>query len=59
MPDTIAPPGSRAEADALAAENIRLRKIVDALIKRAEQSAKAESSDFKLFETAVVLESEV
>jgi diguanylate cyclase (GGDEF)-like protein/PAS domain S-box-containing protein len=41
------------------AEIARLRKIIDALVKRAERGAEHRGSDYDVFETAVVLESEV
>ena len=40
-------------------EIVRLRKIIEALMNRAERSASVEGSDFGLFETAVVLEGQV
>jgi diguanylate cyclase (GGDEF)-like protein len=40
-------------------EIVRLNKIIEALMNRAERSASVGNSDFGLFETAVVLEGEV
>jgi diguanylate cyclase (GGDEF)-like protein len=41
------------------AEIARLRKIIEALMNRAERSATVQVSDFSAFETAVVLEGQV
>lgn len=41
------------------AEVARLNKIINALIGRVERGANVEASDFSLFETAVILETEV
>ena len=46
------------EAVALA-EIVRLRKIIEALMNRAERTATVQVSDFGMFETAVVLEGQV
>jgi len=40
-------------------EIVRLKKIVQALMDRAERSASVQSSDFGLFQTAIVLEEQV
>ena len=41
------------------AEVVRLRKIVNALMDRAERSTNGQGSDFSLFQTTVMLEEEV
>lgn len=41
------------------AEIVRLHKIIEALMNRAERSATVQGSDFGMFETAVVLEGQV
>ncbi|WP_420473428.1 EAL domain-containing protein [Noviherbaspirillum sp. ST9] len=52
--------GSRAdEAQALRDEIVRLKKMVVALMNRAERSTSARGSDFSLFQTAVMLEDQV
>ena len=43
----------------LAAEIIRLNKVVNALMDRAERSTKAQGSSFNLFQTTVMLEEQV
>jgi two-component system NtrC family sensor kinase len=43
----------------LNAENIRLKKIVSALMDRAEQALSADGSGFALFETTIILERQV
>lgn len=40
-------------------EIIRLNKIIQALVKRAEQNAAVQNSDFTLFHTAITLEDQV
>jgi diguanylate cyclase (GGDEF)-like protein/PAS domain S-box-containing protein len=45
--------------DALHAEIARLKKIIQALMNRAERSTSAQGSDFSLFQTAVTLEERV
>jgi len=53
--------GRNEEAAALKAENARLKKMVQALMDRAERSASAsaQSSDFGRFQTTVMLEDQV
>ncbi|MBS1144007.1 MAG: two-component system, NtrC family, sensor kinase [Proteobacteria bacterium] len=43
----------------LAAENIRLKKMVSALMDRAEQGLSADGSGFSLFETTIMLERQI
>jgi two-component system NtrC family sensor kinase len=43
----------------LSAENLRLKKIISALMDRAEQALSADGSGFALFETTVMLERQV
>jgi diguanylate cyclase (GGDEF)-like protein len=43
----------------LVAEIVRLRKIVKALMNRAERSASTETSNFGLFQTTIILEEQV
>jgi two-component system NtrC family sensor kinase len=43
----------------LVAENLRLKKMVSALMDRAEQGMSADSSGFALFETTIMLERQV
>ena len=50
---------SEAENDALRGEIVRLKKIIAALMDRAEQAMSTEGSAFALFETTVVLERQV
>jgi diguanylate cyclase (GGDEF)-like protein/PAS domain S-box-containing protein len=45
--------------DALHAEIARLKKIIQALMNRAERSTSAQGSDFSLFQTTVTLEARV
>ncbi len=47
------------DEQALSAEIVRLNKIVQALMDRAELSTSAQGSDFSLFQTAIVLEEKV
>lgn len=47
------------EIDTLREENARLKKIVQALINRAERSMNTQASDFGLFQTAIMLEDQV
>jgi signal transduction histidine kinase len=44
---------------ALKTEIVRLNKIIQALMNRAERSSAAQGSDFNLFQTAIVLEEQV
>ena len=48
-----------AEIAALKAENVRLQKIIDALMENAERSSGLQHSDFSLFQTAIMLEDQV
>ena len=48
-----------AEIAALKAENVRLQKIIDALMENAERSSGLQHSDFSLFQTAILLEDQV
>jgi two-component system, NtrC family, sensor kinase len=50
-------PGSQEAA--LQAEIVRLNKMVQALMNRAERSTSIQGSDFNLFQTAIVLEDQV
>jgi diguanylate cyclase (GGDEF)-like protein/PAS domain S-box-containing protein len=50
---------ARLDEPALQSEIVRLKKIVQALMDRAERSASVQSSDFGLFQTALVLEDQV
>lgn len=47
------------DAAALRAEIVRLNKIIDSLINRAERSANANGSDYSLFQATVLLEDQV
>lgn len=51
LPDT--------EVEVLQAEIVRLNKIIQALMNRAERSSRIQGSAFNLFETAVVLEDQI
>ena len=65
MPDALPSPAAAAELPpeakiaALEAEVARQKKIVRALINRAERAVSPEGSDFGLFQTAVILEDQV
>ncbi|HYD62546.1 MAG TPA: EAL domain-containing protein [Noviherbaspirillum sp.] len=50
---------ARCNEQALHDEIIRLRKMVEALMNRAERSTSARGSDFSLFQTAIMLEDQV
>lgn len=52
-------PGTSAEVPTLKAEIARLNKIIQALMDRAENSTRVQSSDFSLFQTAIMLEDQV
>lgn len=54
MPDRTEP-----SAEALQAEVVRLNKVVQALMNRAERNTSIQGSDFNLFQTAITLEDEV
>jgi PAS domain S-box-containing protein len=58
MPDRASPAPAHDETT-LCAEIARLNKIVQVLMNRAERSASVQSSDFGLFQTAVLLEEQV
>ena len=58
MPDG-GQPGDGADARAMAAEIVRLNKIVQALMNRAESSTNAQGSDFGLFQTTIMLQDQV
>jgi len=58
MPDTAALEGSLAE-QAAKSEIVRLKKVVQALMDRAERSTSTQGSDFSLFQTAIMLEDQV
>lgn len=47
------------QVQALQAEIVRLNKIVQALMNRAERNASLQASDFNLFQTAIRLENQV
>ena len=57
MPDL--PSTAACSEPAAKAEIARLNKIIKALMNRAERSTNAQSSDFSLFQTAVMLEEQV
>ena len=52
-------PEARADEVALRNEIVRLKKMVKALMDRAERSTSAQRSDFGMFQTAVLLEDQV
>lgn len=52
-------PDASPDPQALQGEIVRLNKIIRALMDRAERSASVQSSDFGLFQTAVMLEEQV
>lgn len=58
MPNPILP-GASPDEQAFRAEIIRLNKIIRALMDRAEHNASVQSSDFSLFQTAIILEEQV
>ena len=58
MPEQVKPM-SGANEQALQAEIVRLNKIIQALMNRAERNASIQGSDFNLFHTAITLESQV
>ena len=58
MPDAVVP-ASALDAQALQNEIVRLNKMVNALMNRAERSTSAQRSDFGMFQTAVMLEDQV
>lgn len=58
MPEQVQP-GSKTDSRDLQAEIVRLNKIIQALMNRAERNASLQGSDFNLFQTAITLEDEV
>lgn len=52
-------PISGENEQALQAEIVRLNKVIQALMNRAERNASIQGSDFNLFHTAITLESQV
>ena len=52
-------PTQATEIAALKAENVRLQKIINALMENAERSSGLQHSDFSLFQTAIMLEDQV
>lgn len=58
MTDQHMPAGKKDEQD-LRAEIVRLNKIIQALMNRAERNTSVQDSDFNLFQTAIVLEEKV
>jgi diguanylate cyclase (GGDEF)-like protein/PAS domain S-box-containing protein len=50
---------ARRNEQALLDEIVRLKKIIEALMNRAERSTSARGSDFGLFQTAIMLEDQV
>ena len=52
-------PGDGPDVQALQAEIVRLNKIVQALMNRAESSTNAQGSDFGLFQTTIMLQDQV
>ena len=52
-------PMSGENEQALQAEIVRLNKIIQALMNRAERNASIQGSDFNLFHTAITLENQV
>lgn len=58
MPDSAATAATPQEV-ALRSEIVRLNKVVNALMNRAERSTSAQRSDFGIFQTAVLLEAQV
>ncbi|MGC9194215.1 MAG: diguanylate cyclase domain-containing protein [Syntrophobacteraceae bacterium] len=59
MPEQVNPAMSSANEQALQAEIVRLNKIIQALMNRAERNASVQGSDFNLFHTAITLENQV
>ncbi len=55
----LALPGSSPTEQALNSEIIRLNKVIQALIERAERSATAQGSDYGLFQASIMLEDQV
>jgi len=57
--DDSAVQGDGETEESLRAEIVRLRKMVNALMNRAERSASTETSNFGLFQTTIILEEQV
>src|SRR5689334_13390294 len=57
MAERIAP--ADADEQSLRAEIARQNKVIQALMNRAERSTNAESSDFGMFQTTIMLEDQV
>ena len=53
------PSGADPDVQAMEAEIVRLNKIVNALMKRAESATSPERSDFGLFQTTIMLQEQV
>jgi two-component system, sensor histidine kinase and response regulator len=51
--------GASPDVSRLQAEVVRLNKVVQALMNRAERSASLQGTDFSLFQTAILLEDQV
>lgn len=58
MPDATRSAGL-VDANELQAEMVRLHKIINALMDRAERSTEAHGSEFSLFQTTILLEEQV
>ena len=58
MPDRVSA-DERSEVQSLEREVVRLNKIVQALIERAEHGTDTQQSDFGLFQTTIMLEDQV
>src|SRR5664279_2575959 len=58
MPEQVQA-GPKTDKQDLQAEIVRLNKIIQALMNRAERNASLQGSDFNLFQTAITLEDEV
>lgn len=59
MPDAFSKPPATLQEVALRAEVVRLNKMVEALMNRAERNTSVQGSEFSLFQTAIVLEDQV
>src|SRR5664279_4257329 len=58
MPEQVQA-GPKTDKQDLQAEIVRLNKIIQAVMNRAERNASLQGSDFNLFQTAITLEDEV
>src|SRR5664279_4576288 len=58
MPEQVQA-GPKTDKQDLQAEIVRLNKIIQALMNRAERTASLQGSDFNLFQTAITLEDQV